>query len=90
MHGGGLSDEDHICFIIARDEKALCATNDSALRKMCEENSIGVLWGLEIIAQLCDTKNLAKSSAKKIVYKIAEENRAITDEIVTRFIERIT
>lgn len=28
MYGGGLSDEDFICFIIARDEKALCATND--------------------------------------------------------------
>ncbi|MEA2016466.1 MAG: hypothetical protein U9O59_07175 [Actinomycetota bacterium] len=90
MHGGGLSDEDRICFIIARDDKALCATNDSVLRKMCLDNNIGVLWGLEIIAQLCDTQNLTKSSARKLVLKIAQENKTITEEIVTRFIERIT
>jgi len=47
MFGGGLSDEDHICFIIARDEKAICATNEKPLRRKCKDSGIEVLWGLK-------------------------------------------
>ena len=88
-HGGGLSDEDKLCFIISRDEKAICATNDKNLRKICANNSIEVLWGLEMMIELCEAEKLGIVLAERVVRKIAQENITITDEIIKRFIERI-
>ena len=90
MYGGGLSDEDYLCFIIARDEKAICATNEKPLRRKCEDSNIEVLWGLEIIAQLCEAGKITANLAEKVAHKIAQENITITEDIITRFIERIT
>jgi len=90
MYGGGLSDEDNMCFIMARDEKAVCATNEKPLRKKCRENNIEVLWGLEMMVQLCEEGKLTVQSAERGARKIAKDNITITDEIINRFIERIT
>ena len=90
MYGGGLSDEDHMCFIIARDEKAICATNEKPLRQKCEDGGIEVIWGLEMMVQLCEAGKITTNSAEKVAHKIAQENITITEEIITRFIERIT
>ncbi len=89
MYGGGLSDEDHMCFIIARDEKAICATNEKPLRRKCEDSGIKVLWGLEMMAQLCEAGKITASSAEKVARKIAAENITITEGIINRFTERI-
>jgi rRNA-processing protein FCF1 len=89
MHGGGLSDEDNMCFIVARDEEAICATNEKPLRKKCIESGIEVLWGLQIMGQLCEEGKLTVKSAEKVARKIAQDNRTITDEIINRFINNI-
>jgi len=90
IHGGGLSDEDNMCFIIARDEKAICATNEKPLRRKCEDNNIEVLWGLEMMGQLCEAGKITSNLAEKVTRKIAQENITITEDIIIRFIERIT
>jgi len=89
MFGGGLSDEDNMCFVMARDEKAICATNEKPLRKKCENNKIDVLWGLEIMVELCEKGKLTINTAEKIAKRISQENITITTEIVNRFKERI-
>ncbi len=90
MHGGGLSDEDHMCFIMARDEKAICATNEKPLRKKCEDSNIEVLWGLEIMAQLYERGKLSSGMAAKTAQKIASDNPTITETIINRFLNRIS
>jgi len=90
MYGGGLSDEDHLCFVMVRDEKAICATNEKSLRKKCKDNDIEVLWGLQMMIQLCDKGKLTIKLAERVARKIAQENITITKEIITRFITRST
>ena len=89
MHGGSLSDEDNICFIIARDEKAICATNDKHLREKCERHSIRVIWGLEMMVQLYDLGKLSQEIAESTARKISENNPAITKEIIEKFLKLI-
>ena len=89
MFGGGLSGEDNMCFIIARDEKAICATNEKPLRRKCKSNSIEVLWGLEMMVQLCEVGKFTANSAEKVARKIAQENVTITENIINNFIKRI-
>lgn len=90
MHGGGLSDQDNMCFIIARDEKAICATNEKPLRKKCADNNIEVLWGLEMMVQLCNKGKLSSDVAERTARKIASYNTTITEAIVARFLESIS
>ena len=90
MYGGGLSDEDHICFIMARDEKAICATNEKPLRKKCTDNNIEVLWGLEMMRELCDKEKISFDVAEKTARKIASHNPTITEAIVVRFLKGIS
>jgi len=42
-----LSFYDCLCLFLARDKGWICATNDKALRKVCENEGIRLLWGLE-------------------------------------------
>ena len=89
MYGGGLSDEDNICFIMARDEKAICATNEKPLRKRCLDNGIDVLWGLQMIIQLCEIGKLKVDGAVKIGEKIVKMNTRITQKVLDDFIAKL-
>ena len=89
MHGGGLSDEDHMCFVMARDEKAICATNEKPLRKKCLENDIEVLWGLQIMLQLCESGKLKVDMAAKTGEKIVKMNPRITQKVLDDFISKL-
>ncbi|MBF0216107.1 MAG: hypothetical protein HQL30_03820 [Candidatus Omnitrophica bacterium] len=89
MHGGGLSGEDNMCFIVARDEKAICATNEKTLKKKCEENGIEVLRGLRIMIQLCEIGELSVEAAIKTAEKVAKMNPSITPKVARDFIEQV-
>lgn len=89
MYGGGLSDEDNMCFIMARDEKAICATNEKPLRKKCLENDIEVLWGLQIIIQLSEIGKIKVDVAKKTGEKIVKMNPRITQKVLDDFIAKL-
>ncbi|MBU1086971.1 MAG: hypothetical protein KKD05_05560 [Candidatus Omnitrophica bacterium] len=89
MYGGQLSEEDNICFVMARDEKAICATNEKTLRKKCKKNGIEIMWGLEWMIELCQIKKLSVDSAEKVARQIAGNNHTITDDIIARFLLQI-
>lgn len=87
---GRLSFHDRICLILARDAGWTCVTNDRALRNACEELSIPVLWGLELMLQLVAGHHLATDAAATIAKAIRESNpRHITEEILVRFSRRL-
>ena len=89
MYGGGLSDEDNMCFIMARDEKTICATNEKPLRKKCIDNGIEVLWGLQIMVQLSAIGKLKAEIAVKTGEKIVKMNPRITQKVLDDFIVKL-
>ena len=89
MYGGGLSDEDHMCFVMARDEKAICATNEKPLRKKCEDNGIELLWGLQMMVQLCGIGKLKVDIATKTGEKIVKMNPRITQKVLDDFKKKL-
>ena len=82
----GLSFNDRVCLILARDAGWTCVTNDRALRKACEGISVSVLWGLELMLELVADGHLATEVALQVAGAIQAANpRHITDEILDRF-----
>jgi rRNA-processing protein FCF1 len=78
----GLSFNDRVCLILARDSGWICVTNDRALRKACEGISVSVLWGLELMLDLVAGGHLAPEVALQAAQAIQLANpRHITDEI---------
>jgi rRNA-processing protein FCF1 len=49
---GSTSFQDRLCFVTVRDMGCSVLTNDVALRKACDNNGIGCLWGMEAMAIL--------------------------------------
>ena len=87
---GRLSFNDHLCLILARDAGSTCVTNDRALRRACEELSVPVLWGLELMIQLTAGHHLAEAAAVTIAKAIRESNpRHISEEILERFSQKL-
>ncbi|HEX4961701.1 MAG TPA: hypothetical protein VF173_12735 [Thermoanaerobaculia bacterium] len=83
---GGLTFNDHLCLILARDSGWTCLTNDRALRKACDGISVPVLWGLELMLELIATGHLASEAALQVARAIQVANpRHITIEILDRF-----
>lgn len=85
----GLSFEDQLCFLIAKEKGWVCATNDKQLRVQCEADSVDVIWGLEIMALLNKEGYLDRIEAEKTVEKIGEINRYIGKDLIKRFIAKL-
>ena len=89
MFGGGLSSEDNMCFIMARDEKAICATNEKPLRKKCIANGIETIWGLHLMLELCKIGKLKADVAEKAAEQIAKVNSRMTEKVLKEFIAKL-
>ena len=85
----GLSFEDQLCFLIAKENSWVCATNDKQLRVQCEVGSVDVIWGLDIMLRLNNQGFLESAEATKTAEKIAEINRYIGKEIIKQFIGKL-
>ncbi len=87
---GRLSFHDRLCLILARDAGWACVTNDRALRRACEELSVPVLWGLELMIRLAAGHHLAIDTAVTIANAIRQSNpRHITEDLLERFSRRL-
>ena len=85
----GLSFQDQLCLLIAKENHWVCATNDKQLRAQCEAGSVEVIWGLDIMLILNKQGFLERAEATKTADKIAEINRYIGKEIIKRFIGKL-
>lgn len=85
----GLSFEDHLCVVMAKDGGWTCVTSDRRLRRECEADGIAVLWGLEPLAQLAERDALSDAEAEEIAEQIQGINPFITEEILESFRERL-
>ncbi len=84
--GGPLSRNDKLIIAIAKDKRYICWTNDSHLRKRCENNGIHVYWGLEMMLRLCQMRCLSKHTAIRTARKIQKNNSAfVSPDIIDQF-----
>jgi len=87
---GTTSFEDNICLLLAKRFGFICVTNDVNLRKYCVKESVSVLWGLDLLAELVASTALLPSEAYQIAYKIHTTNpKHITPRILNRFKEKV-
>ena len=84
-----LSGQDAICFIIARDSRWVCLTNDKLLRTICSSHGISCVWGLEIMLRLVSTETLSAEKAYKIALDIQSQNHYITTKTLQDFKKKL-
>ena len=85
----GLSFEDQLCFLIAKENGWVCATNDKQLRVQCEAGSVAVIWGLEIMVFLNKEGHLDRIEAERTAEKIGEINKYIGKDLIKKFIAKL-
>lgn len=86
----GLSFQDHLCLLMAREHGWTCVSNDGRLRKACDEDEVPVLWGLEVLAQVVEAGGLPVEAAIELAERMAACNRYLTQAVIDRFVARIS
>ena len=86
---GPLSFQDWLCLIISRDEGWTCLTNEKALYKKCQVESIEVIRGFSIMYELCKNGQLSKKESIDTATRIKVSNRRIEEKVLIDFIQMI-
>lgn len=89
-HANGLTFEDRLCLILARDAGWACVTNDGALRTACTDAGVNVVWGLELVLKLVAARGATKQRARSTARAIHASNPFhITAKIIAAFEEKL-
>jgi len=87
---GPTSFQDRLCLLAARRYGFTCVTNDRNLRKLCAQEKVPLLWGLQLLAELHRSGGIPAEDALDIARKIHEANpKHITPKILKRFTDLI-
>jgi len=81
----GVSFQDRLCFLMARDKGWTCISNDGPLRRLCGGKNIPVLWGLEPMLALINRGHLTPDAAIQVAEMIHRSNRYVTRAVVDEF-----
>jgi rRNA-processing protein FCF1 len=88
--GGQTSFQDNICFLTAKRRSLTCVSNDINLRRQCTEESVPILWGLELILDLTKAGGIGKKEASRIARDIQKSNpRHINARILSDFVVKL-
>jgi hypothetical protein len=86
FRNAGLSFEDRICIILARDGNSACVTNEVVLQKACAQIGIATLGGPDLIVELRRRLHISASKAEKILRALHSVNPYhITKGILTQY-----
>ena len=87
---GPLSFEDWLCLLTAKRHGFTCVTNDKNLRRLCKQEGVSLLWGLELVAELHKVGGITSKEAEVFAQTIRRSNpKHITEKIVSRFADLI-
>lgn len=87
---GPTSFQDRLCLLAAKRHGFTCVTNDKNLRKLCKQEGVPMLWGLELLAELHKAGGIPGKEAEMIGQAMRESNpKHITAKIVSRFTDII-
>ena len=83
---GPTSFQDKLCLLTAKRHGFTCVTNDKNLRKLCDQENVPYLWGLQLLAELHRAGGIPPDAAIAIAHQIHKTNpKHITIEIIERF-----
>lgn len=81
---------DRLCLLEAQANGLACVTNDRALRSVCLEAGVPVLWGLELLTELVARRVLGAGEALATARAMQKSNpRHITDALLARLDARL-
>lgn len=81
-----LSFEDRVCLLLAKREDWTCVTNDRRLRRACAEESVRVMWGLEMMLRGVAVGVLSPNETIQIAEAMHHANpRYVTQKVVAKF-----
>lgn len=81
-----LSFEDRLCLLLAKESGFVCVSNDRALRSACVAETVGVMWGLQLMLRLVDAAAMTEAEAVLAAEAIHAANPAhITSRLVADF-----
>lgn len=83
---GPTSFQDKLCLFTARRYGFTCVTNDKNLRKLCLQEKVPLIWGLELLVTLHQAGGIPGNDAEDIAEKIHQSNpKHITGKIISKF-----
>lgn len=83
---GPLSFEDRVCLLLARENHWTCVTNEKPLHRACEQDGVTSIWGLRLMINLVQVKQLTRQNAMEAVQTIHAINpRYVTAGILAKF-----
>jgi len=85
----GLSFQDKLCLLLAKERGWTCVTNDKRLRRECKGAFVSVMWGLELVAILVERDALPALDAERVARAIQVANTFITPALLARFLKRV-
>lgn len=85
----GLSFQDHLCLLLAKQRGWTCVSNDGRLRRACADEDVSVLWGLELLAHVVEAGALPVAAGIELAEAMASCNPYLTKTVVNRFVARI-
>jgi rRNA-processing protein FCF1 len=90
MDNSALSNEDYLCFLIAKGNEWICATNEKALYNKCKREKVNVIRGLKIMLELNSKNILSKQDAIYTANKIKDSNPRLPGKIIDKFIDMLS
>lgn len=86
----GLSFQDKVCLVLAKERGWACVSNDGRLRAACGEDGVAVVWGLELLAQVVEAGALPVAAGVELAERMAAANRFLTQAVVAGFVARVS
>ena len=87
---GPTSFQDRLCLLVAKRYNFTCVTNDKNLRKLCRQEGVPILWGLQLLAELHKAGGISGKEVEKLAQAIRNSNpKHITARIISSFKEII-
>lgn len=81
-----LSFQDQLCLLTAKRHGFVCVTNDRCLRAQCEQESVPLLWGLQLLLLLHRKKAIPPDEAVRLAGVVRRNNPThITARLIERF-----
>ena len=83
--GGGLSFQDWMCLLLARDGGYVCVTNDRRLLRACQEAGVQTRRGLRLMLDLVAVGSLEAEVAIEVAEAMGQMNGWLKPAVVSEF-----
>ena len=81
-----VSFNDRLCFLVCRERRWTCVTNDRALRRLCRRHEVKVRYGLSLMVDLVACGAIDRRWAASIARRMQKANPLhINERVLARF-----